>query len=188
MTDRKTAEDRDAARFEREKHLTKLLMQRLGRSAVAYQNPNAHAGRETGADILVLDGDRRIGIQVTEIDTGPIRGRARAKERKAWHDSGLTTYGDWAANNPNELLASIQAAIVGKVQKAQAYSFDEFDDVWLLASAGVPEMGAITSTLIISPWLDAATLDAITLDFLARSKYDRAYLHCILGKIGRAHV
>jgi hypothetical protein len=41
-------------------------------------------------------------------------------------------------------------------------------------------MGAVVSTLIMSPWLDAAALDAATLDCLARSKYERAYLHCVL--------
>ncbi len=42
-------------------------------------------------------------------------------------------------------------------------------------------MGAVASTLIMSPWFDAKALDAASLDCLARSKYERAYLHCILG-------
>jgi hypothetical protein len=180
MTNRKLAEDRAANHFEREKHLAKLLMQRLGWPAHDYHNPNANAGRETGADVLVVSDRGRTAIQVTEIDTGPVPGRARAAEKKDWRDSGLATYGGWALNDRDELLGQIQRAIAHKVEIAERHSFDEFDDVWLLASAGVPEMGAVVSTLIISLGLDAAALDAVTLDCLARSKYERAYLHCIL--------
>jgi hypothetical protein len=179
-TNRRAAENRAAARFEREKHLVELLMQRRGRPLHGYRDPNAHAGRKTGVDVLMVCGVRRIGIQVTEIDTGHVQGRARAAEKKAWRDSGLATYGAWAQNDRDELIASIQRAITCKVNIAEGHSFDEFDDVWLLVSAGVPEMGAVASTLIMSPWLDAAALDAATLDCLARSKYERAYLHCVL--------
>jgi hypothetical protein len=41
-------------------------------------------------------------------------------------------------------------------------------------------MGSLVSTLIISLGLDASMLDAATLDCLSRSKYERAYLHCIV--------
>jgi len=41
-------------------------------------------------------------------------------------------------------------------------------------------MGSIAATLIISLWLDPSALDAVTSDCLAGSKYELAYLHCIL--------
>jgi hypothetical protein len=180
MIDNKLAKDRASAQFEREKYLTELLMQRRGRLALDYHDPNADAGRETGADVLVVLDGRRRGIQVTEIDTGPVPGQARAKEKKVSRDSGLATYGSWALNDRDDLLGRIQRAIAHKVEIAERHSFKEFDSVWLLMSAGVPEMGAVVSTLIISPGLDVAALDAATLDCIARSKYERAYLHCIL--------
>jgi hypothetical protein len=182
MTNRRLPEDRAAAHFEREKHLVELLMQRLGQPAHDYRDPNLDAGRETGADVLMVSNGRRIGIQVTEMDTGHVQGRARAEEKKAWRDSGLATYGAWAQNDPDKLLASVQRAVRRKVEIAERHSFDGFDAVWLLASGGLPEMGAVASTLIMSPWLNAAALDVVTFDCLARSKkYERAYLHCILG-------
>lgn len=181
MINHKPAEDRAAARFEREKTLVELLMQRLGKPVDDLRDPNALAGRETGADVLLLCNGRRIGIQVTEIDTGRVQGHARAAEKKAFGDSGLATYGAWAQNDRDELLAVVHRAISRKVGIAQTHSFDNFDDVWLLVSAGVPEMGAIASTLIMSPLIDPAALDAATSDCLNRSKYRRAYLHCIVG-------
>jgi acetolactate synthase-1/2/3 large subunit len=66
------------------------------------------------------------------------------------------------------------------VEIAERHSFHEFDEVWLLVSAGAPEMGSVASTLIISVGLEASALDAAALDWLSRSKYGRAYLHCIL--------
>jgi hypothetical protein len=180
VIDNKLAKDRASAQFERERYLTELLMQRLGRLALDYHDPNADAGREIGADVLVVLDGRRRGIQVTEIDTGPVPGHARAEEKKTCRASGLAAYAVLEPFDRDKQLASIQRAIAGKVEIAERHSFDEFDDVWLLVSAGVPEMGAIASTLVMSPLFAAAALDAVTLDCLARSKYERAYLHCIL--------
>jgi hypothetical protein len=82
MTNRRLPEDRAAAHFKREKHLVELLMQRLGQPAHDYRDPNLDAGRETGADVLMVSNGRRIGIQVTEMDTGHVQSRARAEEKK----------------------------------------------------------------------------------------------------------
>ena len=71
-----------SSKFVREKHLVKLLMGRVGVAPTQYLDPNAAAGRETGADVLALVGDHRIGIQVTEVDTGEIPGRSRANEKR----------------------------------------------------------------------------------------------------------
>jgi hypothetical protein len=181
MSRNKAAKDRASTQFEREKHLTERLMQRLGWPVPHYHNPNVPAGMETGADVLIVHDGARTGIQVTEIDTGSIPGRDRAKEKKDLRDSGLTTYGGLALNNRNELLGRIQRAIAHKVEIAERHSFNAFEKIWLLVSAGVPEMGSVISTMIITLGLDAAALDAVTLDCLVRSKYDRVYIHCILG-------
>jgi hypothetical protein len=169
-----------ASQFERDKHLVELFMQRQGWSPFEYHDPNTQA-RQTGADVLIVSGGRRIGIQVTEIDTGERRGRARAKERKEWRDSNLSTYCTSAQSDTNKLLAAITRDILGQVRKAENYTFNEFDAVWLLASAGIREMGSLASTLVISLGLHASALDVATLDHLSRSKYERAYLHCMLG-------
>jgi len=51
-----------SAKFVREEHLAKLLMERLGVPEVQYLDPNAAAGRETGADVLALVAEHRIGL------------------------------------------------------------------------------------------------------------------------------
>jgi hypothetical protein len=71
-----------ASHFERERHLVALLMQRLGLTEIDFNDPNA-PGRESGADVLAVFDGRRIGIQVTEIDTGSVPGQARGEEKKA---------------------------------------------------------------------------------------------------------
>jgi len=47
--------------------------------------------------------------------------------------------------------------------------------------AGVPELGAVGATLIMTPWLSPALLDAETQTNLTASKYTRVFLHAILG-------
>jgi|SRR5215468_6873048 len=169
-----------APHFEREKHLVALLMQRLGRTECHYHDPNA-PGHESGVDVLAMSNGCRIGIQVTEVDTGLIKGVARGEEKKLWRISNPGAYAVWAQNDSRIILESIRGAISRKVAIANAHTFDQFDDVWLLVSAGIPEMGSIASTLIISLGLHAGALDMATLDLLSRSKkYKRAYLHCIL--------
>jgi hypothetical protein len=168
-----------ASQFEREKHLVQLLVQRLGWPEVDYYDPNP-LGRQTGADVLVVSSAHRDGFQVTEIDTGHAKGRARNREIKTWRNSGTSTYAAWAQNDPGTLLGAIRRAVLEKVEIAKRHDFKEFDCVRLLVSAGIPEMGSVGSTLIISLWLDPGALDAVTLNCLAGSKYEFAYLHCII--------
>jgi hypothetical protein len=108
-----------ASHFQREKHYVELLIRRLGQPACDCHDPNGLAGRETGADVSVAFDGRRIGIQVTEIDTGHPQGRARAEEKKLWRDSNPGTYALWAQNDRDKLLASIRGAVLRKVEIAE---------------------------------------------------------------------
>ena len=67
-------------KFAREKDLVERLVQRLGLAAEGYEDPNA-SGLETGADLTVLLVGRRIGVQVTILDTGAAPGKAIAAEK-----------------------------------------------------------------------------------------------------------
>jgi hypothetical protein len=167
------------ASFTREKHLVQLLAQRRGWPEVEYYDPNTR-DRQTGTDVLVVSDGRKDGFQVTEIDTGRAKGRARNREIKAWRNSGTSAYAIWGQSDPNMWLLAIREAIIGKVEIADRHDFKEFDYVHLLVSAGIPEMGSVASTLIISLGLNPNALDAATLDCLAGSKYDFAYIHSIL--------
>ena len=98
-----------SAQFIRECHLVTLLMQRLSLDAVEYADPNVRAGRETGADVLAVTGGHRVGVQVTELDTGDMPGAARAGEKKDAREgqrrSGAV-YGGWAQNDPAKVLSA----------------------------------------------------------------------------------
>jgi hypothetical protein len=165
--------------FEKEQGRVVLLMQRLGIVPDEYQDPNTMANGETGADVVVVIGGRRIGIQVTDLDTGEAAGTARGTETKLARDAAKreSTYGTWAQNDP----AKVMAAIVRSLTRKARMSFAGFDEFWLLMCAGVPEFGAIGSTSVMTPWLNTNALDAANLQILAASKYTRAFIHSVLG-------
>jgi hypothetical protein len=99
-------------KFVREKHLVELLLKRLGFAASGYLDPNDASGVETGVDVIAIIAQKRIGIQVTELDTGSKAGQARADEKKLAAGAGANggVYGAWAQNNslefPLQFIAS----------------------------------------------------------------------------------
>jgi hypothetical protein len=175
-----------SAKFESEKGRVALLMQRLGLTPTEYQDPQAggHARDETGADVIAVINGRRKGIQVTDVDTGNSPGEARAAETKLARDAERqhTTYGTWGQNDPGKVIK----AIAHSIQRKSRMSFAGFDDFWLLVCCGVPQFGAIASTLVMTPWIDVAALDAATLQDLSASKYTEAYIYAVLGVEERA--
>ena len=167
------------AKYERERALVEMLLRRRGLTADRYIDPNKEAGDETGADVIALVGGRRIGIQVTELDTGDIRGRARASEKADWSDAqahGQSTYGAWAQNDPPKLVAAIARAVTAKVQQIVGC-----DEAWLLISASLPELGTLASTFVITQWLPADALDTATANHLAACNYAHAFVHTFVG-------
>jgi hypothetical protein len=161
-------------KFTREKDLVERLVKRLGLSADGYEDPNA-SGPETGADVAILCSGRRIGVQVTILDTGAIPGQAIAAEKAQANESlkfrgGV--YGGWGQTDP---IPAIAAAIT----KKSATDVTVFDEVWLLVSAGIPEHGAVVSTFVVTNWLTAEALTTATSEALSRSPYVRAFLHPI---------
>jgi hypothetical protein len=161
-------------KFLREKYLVERLVERLGLDVDGYQDPNA-SGIETGADVTILREGRRIGVQVTVLDTGAVPGKAIAKEKAQAREaigSRGGVYGGWGQNQP-------MAAIVAAITKKSATDVAGFDEVWLLVSCGIPEHGAIVSTFLVTNWLTAEALTAATTAPFARSSYRRAFLHPI---------
>jgi hypothetical protein len=138
-----------------------------------------YAREESGADVVALVEGRRVGIQVTDLDTGDLPVKARASEAKLARDAERRggTYATWPQNRPDRMIA----AIAHSISRKSRMSFAGFDDFWLLVCCGVPEVGAIASTFLPTPWLDAARLDAATAQSLSASKYTRAFVHAVLG-------
>jgi hypothetical protein len=166
--------------FEREKYCVALLMQRIGQIVDKYENPNDKArADESGADVVAVCGGPRIGVQVTDLDTGVERGQARRAETRLARDatSRDSTYLAWGQNDTRKVVTAIEWSITRKARM----SFAGFDKFWLLLCCGVPEWGAIASTFVMTPWLDIAELNRETLDKLEGSKYSRAFIHAIVG-------
>jgi hypothetical protein len=174
------------AKYERERALVELLMRRRGLTAECYIDPKKEAGDETGADVVALIDGRRIGIQVTELDTGDIPGRARASEEADWGSAqaqGYSTYGTWTQNDPSKVVAAVARAVTAKVQQIVGC-----DEAWLLISASVPELGTLTSTFVFTQWFPADALNATTASHLAACNYAHVFLHAIVGNEGALYV
>jgi hypothetical protein len=167
-------------KFERETHLVELLLHRLGIAASEYLDPNGISGDETGADVVAITDQGRFGIQVTEFDTGPKAGKSRAEEKALAKNALLRggVYGTWAQNESSALIGAIVRSISRKATHTTATGFDE---VWLLISCGIPDLGSVASTFAMTPWLTTADLDKATMADLSDSKYRRVFLHSILG-------
>jgi hypothetical protein len=167
------------APFVHEKPRVAHLLARMGLVAEALLEPNNGGKHESGADVVAIIQGRTVGIQVTDIDTGSRPGQARAAETrlaKAAVADG-TTYWTWGQNDGETIIARIGQAVARKSRISVA-GFDEF---WLLMCAGVPAVGAVGATMIMTPWLETDALDARTTNDLASSNYTRAFIDVILG-------
>lgn len=164
-------------KFVRERDLVERLVRRLALSVESYQDPNT-TGPETGADVTIIRGRQRIGVQVTILDTGAVPGKAiaaeKAQAKAALEGGGTGVYAGWGNPVP---MDAIVAAITKKARARVA----GFDEVWLLVSAGIPEHGATIATSLMTQWLTPEALTAATAGLLARSSYRRAFLHPIIA-------
>ena len=152
-------------------------MRRLGLCVDRFENPNVND--ESGADVIAVINGRRIGIQVTDLDTGKKPGKARAAESKLARESVIRgeMYFTWGQNDPAKMVGAIARSVEQKA-KTSSSGLSEF---WLLICCGVPTVGAVGSTFAMTPWIDAGSLDTATLPALERSKYTRAFVLPILG-------
>jgi hypothetical protein len=166
-------------KFERERYLVESLMRRLALTVEQYIDPNKETRDETGADVVIVVDGNRIGIQVTELDTGEIPGQLRSAEKASLHkaqNKGQCTYFAWAQNDLRMLLKTIARAVISKNQH-----IDACNEAWLLISSSVPELGSLGSTFVNPNWLKVNDLDAATIAHLGRSIYSRAFLHVIVS-------
>jgi hypothetical protein len=158
-------------------------MRQLRLVPTEYRDPQAggHARDETGADVVALIDGRRVGIQVTDLDTGDVPGEARAAEAKLARDAERrgSTYATWLQNRPDR----ITTAAARSVSRKSRMSFAGFDEFWMLICCGVPQFGAIASTFAMA--LDIEKLDAATAQSLSASNYTLAFIHCVFGLEGQ---
>lgn len=169
-------------KFERERYFVEALANTLPLSVDQYRDPLDDYARETGVDVIAVVGSRQIGFQVTEYDGGEGNsqmkpGHMRAAEVKLKREAGITgVYGGWGSPHAERAFS---ARIDQKVRKSLDYDFAEYDQVWLLVSAGIPGVG--TSTFLPHFHIGSHDLNQWTAAILAGSKYARAFLHVIMG-------
>jgi len=171
--------------YKQEKRYVETLMTRLGITVTVYDDPRRIFGRETGADVMVLtEAGKRIGVQLTTLDTGTRRGQSRGCETRMVRDArdrGLESPGMFVQNSQNLLMTRLKDVFGEKVKISLRHDFKEFNASWLLVVSGIPEEGAVGSTFLVTTWLTSSVLDSLTLTDLERSNYDRAFLCPIHG-------
>jgi hypothetical protein len=79
-------------------------------------------------------------------------------------------------------LMSLRARMTDKIEKARRYTFQQFDEVWLLVSASLADPEAIVSTSLIPLLLTPEDVNKCLDDeMLRRSKYAKAFIHIQVG-------
>lgn len=171
------------AKFPKECGLVCHLMGRLDIAVTEYIDPN-ECGSETGVDVIASTNDKKIGIQVTDLDTGSTPGIMRSQEVRFANQlnrEGHESYGFWAQNDSDALVAAITRAIERKVDIAAKHDFKYLDEVWLLVACGVPMPVGTVSTMLMTPWIPPEALNSATETILTNSKYDRIFVFAIMG-------
>ncbi len=160
----------------REKDAVQRLAIILGMDVGEYLDPKHISAIESGADVVLVTADwRRIAVQVTELDTGSIPGRARGKEVYLAGQASGRPYATWVQNDVVAIEAAIRRAIRRKVKIAAKHDFTGYEEVWLLVWASVPQIGAIGSTFM-PPWTNGLNVEQASANLLSSSKYDRAFV------------
>jgi hypothetical protein len=153
----------------------------LGLDVISPCNPNP-PGVETGADVQFLLGGRKIGVQVTVFHAdeaaSPARGGSvsrreeQAKAGEAMKSNGVKSYGHSAsAKYGPALLRRVEA----KVCKALSHGAN-YNELWLLIAAQIPNWGATASTMISPDVVRVEDLDQLLNEVLAKSLFSRAFL------------
>lgn len=135
-------------------------------------------------DVLAEFDGHRIGIEVTTLhaDEGQNVGGGSAQRKAEEHISRKRAgrpYAMWGTVNPKEALV---ARIKAKAEHAASYRNQNLNELWLLISASLPQLGAAASTFIFPPAVNLEYLNGRTDEILRDSPFSKVYLHLILGR------
>ncbi|MBI3480364.1 MAG: hypothetical protein HY016_08435 [Nitrosomonadales bacterium] len=165
-------------KFEYECEIAKRFLDVVGISYVDLADPLETFKKETGADVHArLSSGKKIGIQVTVFHSDEDSAKngseaCRGQEEKDKKLGIIQTYGV-----PTDYRPALRKRIGEKISKAQNYSFSEFDEVWLVVAASLPQVGAMASTTMLSLFIDADELNNDHHEALSHSKYSAAFLY-----------
>lgn len=134
-------------------------------------------------DVLAKINGRCIGIEVTQFhgdeEQNSNRGSIqRRNEEQISRQANGRAYAMWGTLNP---LPALIARIKDKIERAQSYRNQGFNELWLLVAASVPQLGAVCSTFMVLNALNLNDLNGATDTILRNSPFSRVYLHSLLG-------
>lgn len=160
-----------------ELELVKRLLEELGFQKVYPESRDR-------PDVIAKLGGRRISIEVTifhaDEGTGHKGSALRAKEEKKAKDLKGSSYATWGVPDP---LPGIRTRIEEKIKRAETYDNNQYNELWLLIAAQIPNLGAMASTFIIPQFLNAERLNLEFDSLLRQSRFGRVYLYLIMNNL-----
>lgn len=134
-------------------------------------------------DVSATINNRRIGIEVTvyhgdEWQNSRGGSLQRKTEEQINRDAGGRSYGMWGVVDP---MPALTTRIKDKIESAQTYPKQNFEELWLLIGASKSQLGMMVSTFIPSLAIDLIKLNDSTDDLLRNSPFAKAYLHLLMG-------
>ena len=133
-------------------------------------------------DIIALIDGMRIGIEETKFhsdeqleNSGSLLRNQEKKTAKLNPNSSYTTAG---IIDP---LPALIARIRDKITIASNYDTSRFDQLWLLISGQIPELGAVAATFAIPQFVNIAALNEATHEILTTSSFSAVHFHLIMS-------
>jgi hypothetical protein len=164
-----------ANKQQEERDLTMRFLQAAGRR-------NAVLEIGDRPDVIALIDGMRIGIEVTKFhsdeqleNSGSSLRNQEKKTAKLNPNSSYTTAG---VIDP---VPALIARIKDKINIASNYDASQFDQLWLLISGNIPELGAVAATFAIPQFVNIAELNEATDKILATSSFSAVYFHLIMS-------
>jgi hypothetical protein len=164
-------------RREIECECVRRLLAALGRSATHLDSPNPPA---PDVRAVFADGSAE-AFEVTEIHPDEVPGRgsaARSAEAQRAKRDPYAVTPSWIQTEP---MPGIRHRLEQKVKKAAGYSVQPHETLSLLLVGSLPQIGAVAATFIVAKFLTVERLNAELNGLLAKSPFQRAYLHLPLS-------
>lgn len=132
-------------------------------------------------DVIALIDGMRIGIEETKYHSDEQLGQSgsllRNQEKKT---AKLNLNQSYTVSSVADPIPALVARIQDKINISSKYDVSHIDQLWLLISGQVPQLGAVGATYVI-PWLvDIAKLNAATHKLLTDSAFSAVHFHLMM--------
>jgi hypothetical protein len=172
----------DLNKYQREREIVERFLHTVRVNGFTLDDPNEGGKRESGADVRVLCGGRKYGIQVTEFhaDEGrsPISKGSRLRSDEARQATTDRLGWIWLPIDP---MPALKSRIAAKVQKAHSYDRRDFEEVSLLVACQVPAIDAVASTALLPGQVNLDVLARYISPMLDGSKLTEAFIYAMMS-------